>query len=838
MSVFKKKQKVNTKPDFIFGYDFAFDPLTKCSHQALICAFKGLLIFSAAFGSIGSVISSFSLPCHLLLIALLFLVFSVGMAFMHYNQILFNVCYPLVFFAFAYLIFQFRYQVNSGFQAFVSIMQQQYSDYYELSIYREVHEAFSDRTMTITFAAVFIGFFFCLMLNIAISEYMSLFMVFLMTFPLLQLGIFIRQSPDLPYLILLLFSYFTVYMIKQGGHFLLPYREKKKSEFRFLENAEGSIHRYHASGKIIAQITTLLFVFCLICGVIWLPFSALSSTDQKKTKLRKKADEVMQIYVQNGLSGFFNRYDATGGISEGKLGGVSGVRPDYETDLTVTFAPFAYEPLYLKAYSGSVYTGNAFLPANYDIELLKPDLAGDYEKYNAYTAFLESHRLAHYTNDSRGLFAKMEIKNIDANANCLYYPYYTFSLLNTDYTIERSVIQGSIPIGASYQLRYYPLMKKYWRISSSPDELISSLGEDHIYTKWIQYYDMQNVIHNIEVPQEAADAIDALKDEIGSSPNTNEQIALIKTYLADNYSYSMSPGTTPRDADFVAYFLTEQKKGYCAHFAAAATLLLRRYGIPARYVEGYCIPLSEISEGTALSEKYEDWIEGDNPLGQTGVIEVNVTDANAHAWVEAYISGIGWVPYEFTPPSDEEDEGENYSSFWNMFSGIFRPMNGDAPKNDSNKPVSENNYKRARIDTMIKDSFLLPLMVFLACACILCLFFVLLRVLLPYFRRNKAYRNGDFAPLLSFYYQKISSRYYKLGLTDGALLPQDFSKKKLLHQEVSISYEQPRLSTYMLWLETCFYSSKSITKKEADELLLFLKIYNKKLRKYYYKCKR
>ncbi len=37
------------------------------------------------------------------------------------------------------------------------------------------------------------------------------------------------------------------------------------------------------------------------------------------------------------------------------------------------------------------------------------------------------------------------------------------------------------------------------------------------------------------------------------------------------------------------YFLLENQRGYCMHFATAATLLLRTMGVPARYVEGYIL---------------------------------------------------------------------------------------------------------------------------------------------------------------------------------------------------------------------------------------------------------
>ena len=72
------------------------------------------------------------------------------------------------------------------------------------------------------------------------------------------------------------------------------------------------------------------------------------------------------------------------------------------------------------------------------------------------------------------------------------------------------------------------------------------------------------------------------------------------------------------------FFLLESRQGYCVHFATAATALLRAMGIPARYAEGYAVPAGE-----------EGWVD--------------VPDFNAHAWVEVYFGGAGWIPFEVTP---------------------------------------------------------------------------------------------------------------------------------------------------------------------------------------------
>ena len=78
--------------------------------------------------------------------------------------------------------------------------------------------------------------------------------------------------------------------------------------------------------------------------------------------------------------------------------------------------------------------------------------------------------------------------------------------------------------------------------------------------------------------------------------------------------------------DFALWFMAESDRGYCVHFASAATVLLRAAGIPARYVEGYLIDT-------------------------TANVQRMVYQGNAHAWVEYYLPGLGWVILEATPGS-------------------------------------------------------------------------------------------------------------------------------------------------------------------------------------------
>jgi protein-glutamine gamma-glutamyltransferase len=107
----------------------------------------------------------------------------------------------------------------------------------------------------------------------------------------------------------------------------------------------------------------------------------------------------------------------------------------------------------------------------------------------------------------------------------------------------------------------------------------------------------------------------------------------------------------------LAYFVAESRRGYCQQFAGAMALMLRFLGIPARVAAGF-------ASGT-----YRDgaW---------------TVTDHNAHAWVEVWFPGYGWLTFDPTPGRGEL--AADYSASSQTFnpdaaSRAFSPTTGRGP---------------------------------------------------------------------------------------------------------------------------------------------------------------
>lgn len=130
----------------------------------------------------------------------------------------------------------------------------------------------------------------------------------------------------------------------------------------------------------------------------------------------------------------------------------------------------------------------------------------------------------------------------------------------------------------------------------------------------------------------------------------------IRSTLAQNARYSRTPGVMPYREDIAEYFLFEGKEGYCQHFATAAVLMYRMYGIPARYAAGY------IAQSGDFSQR------------EDGQYRAVLTDKKAHAWAEIYLGGPGWIPIEVTPPEpvspgqdDTEAAGQSASGRFAIF---------------------------------------------------------------------------------------------------------------------------------------------------------------------------
>lgn len=183
-----------------------------------------------------------------------------------------------------------------------------------------------------------------------------------------------------------------------------------------------------------------------------------------------------------------------------------------------------------------------------------------------------------------------------------------------------------------------------------------------------------------QMPKGASfDSIGQLSKALTANATTtiDKMIAIRDYFLAKDennqptFSYSDNPGVPGLpSASKLCYFLFENKKGYCAYFAGATLFMLRSLGIPARIATGFML-VDRSSKNPGWYWVYED---------------------QAHAWVQVWFPGYGWLDFDTTIPSTEQQE---------------------SPQPDQTPPLTNQtawlvaNGKVLKVDTLAKSAHML-----------------------------------------------------------------------------------------------------------------------------------
>ena len=139
------------------------------------------------------------------------------------------------------------------------------------------------------------------------------------------------------------------------------------------------------------------------------------------------------------------------------------------------------------------------------------------------------------------------------------------------------------------------------------------------------------------------DSIRALAQQLTKDAATpiDKMIAIRNFFLSKDedgqplFKYTDNPGIPGLpSANKLTYFLFENRKGYCAYYAGATLFLLRALGIPARVATGF-LTVDRSDKNKGWYWFYED---------------------QAHAWVQAYFPGYGWMDFDTTVPSTEQQQ--------------------------------------------------------------------------------------------------------------------------------------------------------------------------------------
>ena len=136
-------------------------------------------------------------------------------------------------------------------------------------------------------------------------------------------------------------------------------------------------------------------------------------------------------------------------------------------------------------------------------------------------------------------------------------------------------------------------------------------------------FDQSIVSTYLQLPNDLDPRIGQLaRQQTASASTMYDKVVALETFLRNNYTYNTNISLPPGE-EGVSWFLFRSHQGFCNYFATAMTVMARSLGIPARVVAGY-------TNGTLDSKTHQRIIRG----------------TDAHAWVQIYFAGYGWVNFE------------------------------------------------------------------------------------------------------------------------------------------------------------------------------------------------
>ena len=409
------------------------------------------------------------------------------------------------------------------------------------------------------------------------------------------------------------------------------------------------------------------FLAALLMGLV-LSFVIPESRYEQPALFSKLQEEIVSFV--DPYDPIFHAGNAYTGMMKGsagrqKLGNVKGIRYSGRIIADIEAADQPHR-LYLRSWTGGDYGSNQWkdLPdGRYErVAHLFEKNQGEWYDQGAWLMEVIarspalSQSLSNYMTDDESVEGLKKDFNVDA-----VYEKTPFFLLPYDtsfgaplFAYDRSPMSREGKAYSTYlwNLPAGALLSMMEEENSSDPYFRTYLGAEKEYRRFV--YD-----HYLDIPDSVKEGLAALGPipPARSLSEKRQRVEDIRRFLAENYSYTRSPGKTPAGKDFITYFLTESKKGYCTSFASAAVMLLRASGIPARYAAGLTVGADEIK---------------DAPLSEGGLHRLSINDHHAHAWAEVYVDGLGWRPVEMTP---------GYEGSENPF-----PLPADRQKNDTGAP--------------------------------------------------------------------------------------------------------------------------------------------------------
>jgi hypothetical protein len=297
------------------------------------------------------------------------------------------------------------------------------------------------------------------------------------------------------------------------------------------------------------------------------------------------------------------------GTDDSRLGG------PFIGDDSIVFRSEAVEKNYWKVETKDHYTGKGWIPSDSTLYRIGGE---DLIPVSSIPSNVETR------NESASLYMFMDYDHLIYPAGIQRVQFQRNYMLEIDSTTEKiSILNGDSTLIApdAYSMEY-----KVPKYQATELRKTTAADPEQMNAEFLARY--------TQLPDNLPDRVKELAESItGKETNWFDKARAVERHFAGSgFTYSQSDVAVPgENDDYVDQFLFETKIGYCDNFSTSMAVMLRSLGIPTRWVKGYTGgEFLEYSEDDSSKQIYE------------------ITNNNAHSWVEVYFPNQGWVPFEPT----------------------------------------------------------------------------------------------------------------------------------------------------------------------------------------------
>lgn len=327
------------------------------------------------------------------------------------------------------------------------------------------------------------------------------------------------------------------------------------------------------------------------------------------------------------------RYGSNAGLPEGDMTKAGPRQLSEDTVLEVTMTqPTSY---YLRGFVGETYANSRWTVL--DSKTLSEDADTFYwlhqDGFYAQSQLTTAAQAG--VSDVLRYDNTVTVQNVGASGKYLYAPYELLAdsdVLDAAQIGDRTLLASGLRGQRSYSFHASDnIITQYQRLAAA---LLEETEQTNAFLNTEAAYNRFAYDHYTDIPD---DVRGFLEEKLGGYQKDEGQVHFDYQRAKQNILFYLTTYITYEEnvlpitgGDFALTFLDGTQSGYDVHYATAAALMFRYYGIPARYVEGYLVTKDDAAQMKS---------------GQT----LNVGGNRAHAWVEYYQDGLGWLPFETTP---------------------------------------------------------------------------------------------------------------------------------------------------------------------------------------------